>query len=122
MNAAFLSFHCYRAITITDSFPTSASSSTLPTSPPITITTSLLKTTSASITGPTAINSVILTSFDGNTASGMGSNATGGLGGAGEVTSMTKSAQAPRVTGVLGIGIGMVAAVAVVRGVVEWEI
>ena len=71
--------------------------------------------------GPTGINSAILTSYAETMAGGIGTtnSAEGGLGGPG-VTSMTKSAQAPRVTGVLGMDIGIVAAVAVAVAV-GWE-
>jgi len=117
MNAAFLTSYAYRAVTITDSFPISPITSTS-TSPSTTLTvTSPPKTTM----GPTGINSAILTSYAETMAGGIGTtnSAEGGLGGPG-VTSMTKSAQAPRVTGVLGMDIGIVAAVAVAVAV-GWE-
>ncbi|KAE9367395.1 hypothetical protein N431DRAFT_547888 [Stipitochalara longipes BDJ] len=111
MNAAFLSSYGYRAVTVTDAFHTSISSTTAPT------TTSPPKTASgsASVTGP-GINSAILNSYGGTSTAGTAkSSAGGGLGG---VASKSKSAEAPRVTGAMGL----MAVVAIVGGAVGWEV
>ena len=89
------------------------------------MTTSGTGSITSSVAGPTGINSGILNSFNGGSGSGGTSTSTstgkqsaaGGLGGA-TGTSKSKAA-APMVTGMLGeMGMGMMAAAAVVGGAV----
>jgi hypothetical protein len=121
MNANFLFSYGYRAVTITDAFPASTSTSFPPTTHPTTTGPSPSKT-SISITGPTGINSAILNSYSGTTTSTGRVSAGGGLGadqsGIGATgTSKAKNVAAPMVTGMIG-EMGMMAAVAVVGGAV----
>ena len=133
-NADFLSSYVYRQVTITDNFYPSTSTSTSSsmtsagvssTSTGTAVTTSGTGSITSSVAGPTGINSGILNSFNGGSGSGGTSTSTstgkqsaaGGLGGA-TGTSKSKAA-APMVTGMLGeMGMGMMAAAAVVGGAV----
>ncbi len=131
-NADFLSSYVYRQVTFTDNFSPStsmlASGSTIYASVSSTSTMAgqtISGTTTVSLTGPTGINSGILNSYSGGSGRGGTStsistgkqSADGGLGG-GMATSKSKAA-APMVTGKLAeMGMGMMAAAAVVGGAV----
>jgi hypothetical protein len=135
-NAGFLSSYVYRQVTITDNFnpSTSTSTSSSTTSAGVSSTSTVARQTTSgtrtgSVAGPTGINSGILNSYSGGSGSGSGGTSTStststgkqsAAGGLGEAPGTSKSkAAAPMVTGMLGeMGMGIMAAAAVVGGAV----